>query len=119
MKGGKKKGRPRTIWNWMEWIRISEIRLRGFELIKGGVSKGASENDIELNEATVNETDCSNAKDKRKQDEITATPVRGSISDGGEREAEDAAATKKASERKSPAAKRSHGIQPSIMRFFI
>ena len=85
--------------------------------MKGGAKKGASENNMELDEAAVNETDGSNVKDKRKQDEITVTPVRGSVSDGGEREAEDAVATEKASERKSPAAKRSHGKQPSIRRF--
>ena len=85
---------------------------------EGEEEKGASENNMELDEAAVNETDGSNVKDKRKQDEIIATPVRGSVSDGGEREAEDAAATKKASERKSPAAKRSHGKQPSITLFY-
>ena len=42
--------------------------------------------------------------------------MRGSA-DGGVQEVEDAAATKKNSERKSPAAKRSQGRQPVITRY--
>jgi len=63
-------------------------------------------------------TNVSNVVDKRKQNEISATPVRGNNTTGGEVPPNEAAESKKSSDRKSPLAKRQTNKQTSIASFF-